>query len=254
MSNLANYVTRNFKGMLVFGDIHADYESLMKAHKFAVDNNLFFMSLGDLVDRGPFPFETISHMAKFISEGKAGFTSGNHDARFYKFAQGEEVSLSIDARRTLADVGPEREKEFLRLYEKIFTTPMFADLFHTFGDITLAHAASHSSMWDARSGPSKSQISRAMYGESSGERYNSGFPVRLYNWVDEVPMGKTVIVGHDRAPIHNILITEPLVVTNSNGGKVCFIDTGCGKGGFLSGAVIVHDKKHFKFDSFVNFK
>jgi hypothetical protein len=254
MSNLANYVKQNFKGMLVFGDIHSDYESLMKAHKFATDNDLFFMSLGDLVDRGPFPFETVSHMAKFIDEGKAGFTSGNHDTKFYKFAQGEKVNLSVDARRTIADVGPERMDEFLRLYTKVFTAPMFSDLFHTFDDIILVHAASHPSMWNPRAGHSNTQLSRALYGEVNGERHDNGFPVRLYNWIDEVPMGKTVIVGHDRAPIHMVAITEPMVKTNSNGGKVIFMDTGCGKGGFLSGAVILHNKKHFKFDSFVDFK
>jgi hypothetical protein len=76
----------------------------------------------------------------------------------------------------------------------------------------------------------------------------------LYNWVDEIPMGRTVMVGHDRMPVFNVPITEPMVKTNSNGGKAIFIDTGCGKGGFLTGAVILHDKKKFVIDSYKEFK
>lgn len=254
MSNLANYVRNNFKGMLVFGDIHSDYESLMKAHKFAVDNELFFMSLGDLVDRGPFPYETVSHMSTFMSEGKAGFTWGNHDVKFHRYAAGEKVSLSVDARRTLADVGPERQEEFLKMYTGIVDNAEYSGLFHVFDDILLVHAASHPSMWTGLIKTGNSQTARALYGEVNGERHENGFPVRLYNWINEIPMGKTVIVGHDRAPILNVPISEPMVKINSNGGKAMFIDTGCGKGGFLTGAIILNNKKQFEFDRFVDFK
>lgn len=251
---LANYVRDNFKGMLVFGDVHADYASLVKAHEYAVSNNLFFMSLGDLVDRGVLPFETISYMSRIVEAGQGGFTSGNHDANFYKIAMGEKHKLSADAKQTLVCVGADQHDEFLRMYAKLFSTPMFSDLYHIFDDITLVHAASHPSMWNSRAGHSNVQIARALYGETSGEKHTDGFPLRLYNWIDEIPMGKTVIVGHDRAPIYNILLNQPLIQSNSKGGKVFFMDTGCGKGGFLSGAVILHNKKQFKFDSFVDFK
>jgi len=43
-------------------------------------------------------------------------------------------------------------------------------------------------------------------------------------------------------------------ITNATGGKVIFMDTGCGKGGFLTGAVILHGKKGFVLDRFVEFK
>jgi len=254
MTNLVKYIKENFKGMLVFGDIHSDYESLMKAHKFAISNELFFMSLGDLVDRGPFPYETIAHMSKFIDEGATGFTMGNHDSKFYRLSKGDKVSLSVDAKRTIADVGPERYEKFLELYTNIVTKPIFSDLFHTINDIILVHASGHPSMWDTTVAAGTSQLSRALFGEVNGETHTDGFPVRLYNWIDEIPMGKTVVVGHDRAPIHNIAIIEPLVKTNAKGGKAIFMDTGCGKGGFLSGAIFTHNKKRFKFDSFVDFK
>ena len=84
----------------------------------------------------------------------------------------------------------------------------------------------------------------ALVGEVDGNVYEDGYPVRLYNWVDDIPMGKTVIVGHDMRPMFaKNLLTEPLVVNNTNGGRAVFMDTGCGKGGKLSGAVYLKDKK-----------
>lgn len=254
MGNLANYIKNNFDGILVFGDIHSDYESLMRSHKFAESHNYFFMSLGDLVDRGPFPFETISHMSAFVKAKRAGVTIGNHDDKFCRFQKGSKVSFSADAKRTLADVGPERQEEFLQMYVDLMETPEFSGLYHVFDDIILVHAASHPCMWNSEIKCGNEGRSRALYGEVNNESDSDGFPVRLYSWVDEIPMGKTVVVGHDRAPIHNVRIIEPLIKTNINGGKAIFIDTGCGKGGFLSGMIIIHDNGRFKFDRFIDFK
>ena len=251
--NLADHVKNNFAGMLVFADTHADYDTFLRAFSYAESNNLFFHSLGDLVDRGSFPFEIVSHMNRLVKEKKAGFTIGNHDDKYCRFFHGNKVSFSADAKRTLADVGPERQAEFLQLYAELVETPVFSAMFHRFDDIILVHAASHPDMWSANGEFGNSARSRALFGEVTGELHSDGFPVRLYNWIEEIPMGKTVIVGHDRKPIFDVAITKPLVRTNAKGGKAIFIDTGCGKGGFLTGAVITH-KKHFKIDHFVEFK
>ena len=252
--NLADRVRDNFNGMLVIGDVHSDYESLLSAYHHAETHNLFFMSLGDLVDRGPFPFETVSKMSELMKAGKAGLTIGNHDDKFHRFYFGSKVGLSYDSRRTLADVGPDRQQEFLMMYSNIINTPFYSSIFHLFDDIILVHAASHPSMWDSTKKFNSSARSRALYGETNGELHSDGFPVRLYTWIDEIPSEKIVIVGHDRKPIDNVAITCPLVKINSNGGKAIFIDTGCSKGGFLTGVVIKHNKKQFKIDYYVEFK
>ncbi len=254
MTTIANHVTKNFDGMLVFGDIHADYESFMRAHTFAKAHNLFFMSLGDLVDRGSFPFEVVSHMAAMMAAGEAGFVIGNHDDKFRRFYNGAKVSFSLDARHTLATVGPEKQDEFLKMYTGVVEMPVFSGYYHTFGDISVVHAACHPSIWENPGKIGDSARSRFLYGETNGEKHSDGYPVRLYNWIDDVPMGKTVIVGHDRVPINNVAITRPMVVNNNHGGKVIFTDTGCGKGGFLSGVVVMHNKGSFKVDRFVEFK
>ena len=238
--------------MLVFGDIHSDYISYTKAHDYAVEHGLFFMSLGDLVDRGNKPFEVVEAHSRNVANGTAGFTIGNHDNKFYRYANGAKVQFSRDGKETFEHVGEERRAEFLRMYAEMIETPIFSGLFHKFDDFTLVHAASHPAIWENPNKFGKSATSRALVGETTGEMGHDGYPVRLYNWVEEVPTGKTVIVGHDRMPYDRV-IESPLHRQNANGGKVIFMDTGCGKGGFLTGAVMTHDK-HFKVDRYVEFK
>jgi hypothetical protein len=242
--------------MLVFADVHGDYESFKRAHDNAKKENFFFMSMGDLVDRARQPFEVIKAMYDIMYDGRGGFVIGNHDDKHHRAFKGAKVSFSKDSKQTLADVGEERMAEFSHMYSSIIEDKMLSGLFHKFGDITLVHAASHPSIWDGakENSTGKTARSRFLVGETNNEKYDDGYPVRLYNWIDEIPIGKTVMVGHDKQPIHNIPIEKPMTVLNKDGGKAIFLDTGCGKGGFLTGAVILHDKKRFKIDSYVEFK
>ena len=238
--------------MLVFSDVHADFESFMRAHDYARTHNLFFMSLGDLVDRGPFPFETVHKMYLIVDDGQGGLTIGNHDDKFRRYANGAKVKFSVDAKRTLADVGPEREADFLLYYKTLVETPVYSGYYHSFGDIILTHAAYHESMcYGTKFGDSAK--SRALYGEVTGEIYEDGYPVRYYGWIDEVPMGRTVIVGHDRMPFNKVS-EFPVMKSNKNGGKVVFLDTGCGKGGYLSAAVVKCKDGKFFIEEIVGFK
>lgn len=256
MFTLANYVKDSFDGMLIFGDVHGDFQSYDRARNYAVKENFLLMSLGDLVDRGRQPYEVVESMYKLMYDGRAAFTIGNHDDKHHRGILGNKVSFSRDAKQTLDDVGPERMDEYKRMYKEIVEDKMMTGLYHKFGDFTLVHAASHPSLWEEpkEGSTGKTARSRFLVGETNGDRGEDGYPVRLYNWIDEIPMGKVVIVGHDKQPIHNKPITEPMQITNANGGKVIFMDTGCGKGGFLSGAVMLHGKKGFVLDKFVEFK
>lgn len=251
---LPEYISSSYDGMLVIADVHGDYESFMKARTYARGENLFLMSLGDLVDRGNNPFEVVKTMHSDMQDARAGFTVGNHDDKFVRYAKGANVKFSRDGRNTLDAVGESRMQEFLDMYTAIAEDTFLAGLFHQFSDITLVHAASHPSVWENPDVIGKTAKSRFLVGETTGKLDADGYPERLYNWVNEIPMGKTVIVGHDRMPIHNKHITEPMIVTNTSGGKVVFLDTGCGKGGFLSGAVVSHSKSKFNLENFMEFK
>ena len=254
MTSLTSYITTTFDGILVIGDVHSEVDSLERAYKYARSQNLFLISLGDLVDRGECPFETITLMHELMLDGKAGFTVGNHDDKFYRYAIGNKVSFGLSAKTTLALVGDKLD-EFLDMYVKIIDTPMLSGIVHKIDELVLTHAATHDDVWDSSGKFSKSAKYMSLVGEVNGELYPDGYPVRLYNWVDNVPIGKTVIVGHDMRPmLVPERLPEPKVVNNSNGGKVIFMDTGCGKGGVLSGAVYVIDRKgKFTFSEFKQF-
>jgi predicted phosphodiesterase len=254
MSTISDYVRDHFDGMLVIGDVHGDIDAFSRAANFATSENFFLMSLGDLVDRVPYSFEVVHKMHSMVYDGRAGFVLGNHDDKHYRHIKGNKVRFSRDAQRTLVNVGEERLSEFNRMYCEIIEDPMLSGLFHKFGDIAMVHAASHHSLWDGTTTDKKSARSRFLVGETDGKLREDGFPVRLYNWVEEIPQGKTLIVGHDHEPVHGINIHSPMVVKNSMGGTAVFMDTGNGKGGHLSGAVVLHHKDKFVIDNFMEFK
>jgi len=253
---LEEYITYHFHGVLVIGDLHADYQAFSRAVKYAKEENFFLMSLGDLVDRGRQPFEVISEMHELVLDGRAGLTVGNHDLKFCRLAKGEKVNLAADPLQTLEDVGAERRDDFLSMYTTIAEKVPFSGFVHKFHDIALVHASNHKSVWENDvTEYGKSAQSRFLFGQTVNEIDEDGYPVRLYDWIEEIPSGKTLIVGHDRKPVHNVAITEPLVITNKVNGTAVFLDTGCGKSGFLSGAVLMTDKtKKYKISSYVDFK
>lgn len=251
---LADHVKDSFDGMLVIGDVHSNLTAFERAVAVAKSENYFLLSLGDLVDRGDHPFEVVSAMHSMMLDGRAGFVIGNHDDKFRRYIDGNKVQLSMSAKMTLESVGEERMAEFLEKYHTIVADPIMSGIFHKFDDLLFAHAASHPAMWENPTDIGKTARSRALVGETNGKIGNDGYPVRLYSWVDEIPMGKTVIVGHDHMPITGKPIDVPLTVSNKNGGKAVFMDTGCGKGGHLSAAVILINKKKFAIDSFIDFK
>ncbi len=255
MESLVEYVRTGFDGILVFGDVHGDYDSIKRAYDYAVSENFFFMSLGDLVDRSHMPFETVKLMHDVVQEGRGSLIIGNHDDKFYQYATGETVRFSTDAKQTLVDVGPAREREFLDMYVALMES-RFSALYLNFDDFFFVHAAAHSAMFHSTSNIRKEEVFRYLTGETNGQRQPDGFPVRLYNWVNDIPKGKTVLIGHDRTPYdYTKLLVNPKEVINAQDGRVIFMDTGCGKGGHLSGAVIMPNKKgRFEFVEYKEFK
>jgi Calcineurin-like phosphoesterase len=255
-TSLAEYVRKGFDGILVFGDVHGDFEAINRAYDYSVKENFFFVSLGDLVDRSRQPYETIELMHKVIQDGRGAFTMGNHDDKFHRHISGSTVQFSRDANQTLEDVGDSRKDKFFKMYMEVMNDRFFSNVFHTFDDFVFVHAAAHKSMFTGFPNVTKTERARYLVGETNGERHEDGYPVRLYNWVNDIPSGKTVIVGHDRTPVNpSSVITEPHVKTNNNGGKAVFIDTGGGKGGHVTGVVIMPDKKGiFRFIRYTDFK
>ncbi len=223
----------NYRGVVTFSDIHAHAKKLKKGIRYAVKNNYFMVFLGDLVDGHDKPLETVSVVKKLLDEDRAVLVVGNHDDKFRRYAIGNPVHLKRAQKQTIEDVPEKNREQFLQMMIDV-TTHRNAGLTHRYGDVVFVHGSAHSTLWDDPDNPPKKAQHRALYGQVDGSYDDDGFPVRLYNWVDDVPDGKHVVVGHDRKPMGTKLKkTGPLTHQGSQGGKATFTDMGCGKGGQL---------------------
>lgn len=231
-------VTINFNGMLVIGDLHADVDSLRRARQYALHHNLFIVSLGDLVDRGPCPYETVVELLDIVDNGNGALVIGNHDSKHYRYALGNPVEMSGDPQNTLLCVGTDRVEQYLSAYKALYEHAR-TGVYHYIGNWTFVHAAAHVDILERKENLSAEAYSYALYGEVTGKRDIDGKPERVYNWINHIPKDEYVIVGHDRKAIHDVMLSHPMLLTNKDtGGSVIFADTGCGKTGVLSGVVL----------------
>ena len=230
---------------LVLGDIHNEYKMFMDAVLYAREHSLEIISVGDVVDYGKHAKSTV-HLARTIAvSDSARFIEGNHDNKIARYLKGNDVKIGNGMADTIADLesDPTMREHFEFLHSNMKS-------FITIGDTTITHGALAEEFWSGD--VESSNVKRAfLYGEiDSSEKlieYNGNmYPHRTYTWTDAVPEGKTVIVGHDRTP----LTAVPAFGSEDNsitihkgklGGTVIWIDTGAGKGGHITGAILEAD-------------
>ena len=70
---------------------------------------------------------------------------------------------------------------------------------------------------------------RALFGQTARHTRADGRPVRLYRWVDEVPDGLVVVIGHDPC-VGDVLLERRGV----QGGRMIHLDSAAAKGGPVS--------------------
>ena len=233
--NLKNIIASGYSGLATFSDVHAHAKKLKKGIRYALDNNLFIVFLGDLVDGHDAPLETVLAVKAILDAGTGVLVIGNHDDKFYRYAIGNPVILKKQNKQTLADIPKGAEKLFLQTIIDVVTHKNASHHFE-YDNWVFVHGSCHEEIWTSPDELSKKAKHRALYGEVTGEEDEEGMPVRLYNWIDEIPSGRGVVVGHDRKPYggKKLADTGPFDHTNPQGGRVIFSDTGCGKGGHLT--------------------
>lgn len=251
--NLQNIIDNKYSGILVVSDIHSMYDLFAQAVAYATENNLFIIFLGDLVDTGNKPYEVVTEVKKITDDNRAVLTIGNHDDKYHRYYTGNNIELKASHLETLYRVGHDRLSTFLKTYSNLVTGPN-SNSYYYFGNTFFVHAGLSSSFYNKPNIVPKKKTTITMYGETTGKRLPNGFPERLYNWVDLVPAGYIVVVGHDRAPYNVNLQGCPRIVSNANSGQVFFTDTGCGKGGNLTGTVFSIHNDIVRFNEFKEFK
>jgi protein phosphatase len=219
----------------IIGDIHGCFDELVELLTklgYAVDrtNNgesSFSYSvkppegrkaifLGDIVDRGPKIVDVLKLVMSMSNGGLALCVPGNHDIKLMRKLRGKDVQIThglADSLQQLEKESPEFRKQVSDFMDELISHYVLDD-----GKLVVAHAGMKQEMQGRGSGKVRDF---ALYGETTGETDEFGFPVR-YNWAAEYRGDAMVVYGHTPVPQPEWL------------NRTINIDTGCVFGGNLT--------------------
>jgi len=219
-----------WNGITVVGDLHGDRRALAAAMAWAEARQHFIWFLGDIVDYGADTLATADMVYQTVMAGRGALILGNHERKIAKWLDqrenGKQLRMSdsnMVTIRALDALKPVARKQWIGRFRGLLSHTV---LIQQIEQITLVHGAVHPTLWSNT--PNFSLIEQfALYGEAD---HSSGRFRRVHGWIDTVPEGQMVFIGHD------VVAAFPIVVTGAKGGQVVFLDTGCGTGGHLSSA------------------
>ncbi len=172
--------------------------------------------LGDLVDRGPGVAEVLRIAMRMVAEHGALCVIGNHEAKLLRWLEGRDVKRSHGLDRSIEQL--EREPAETRAEVKAFIESLEDHYRLAGGDLVVAHAGLRGTMHGGVSGKVRSFC---LYGDTTGETDEDGYPVRR-DWARHYLGDALVVYGHTPA--------EEARWVN----ETCCIDTGCVFGGRLT--------------------
>lgn len=208
----------------VVGDVHGE----AGAFAYAAETDRFLVQLGDLVDYGPDSAGALRIMFDLIDREQGLFLLGNHDLKLARLLLGQHVRVNPQLLVT-------RDQLDGTLRARVVAEAERAPLWLRSGNRLFVHAGFHTDMLNGPAprmplGRALGINARALFGEPTGHMQEDGFPERSLRWVNRIPPGMTVYVGHDRRSYDG----RPLEQRSRTGGRAVFMDTGAGKGGHLS--------------------
>lgn len=172
--------------------------------------------LGDLVDRGSRILDTLKLVHNMQEADSALCILGNHENKLIRKLNGKNVKLNHGLEQTVAEldtITPEQQQEINTWLKSLISHYVLDD-----GKLVVAHAGLREELQGRGSGYVRNF---ALYGETTGEIDEFGFPVR-YEWAREYRGKAMVVYGHTP-----VLEAEWLNNTID-------IDTGCVFGGKLT--------------------
>jgi protein phosphatase len=172
--------------------------------------------LGDLVDRGPATPAVLRLAMNMAASGAALCIPGNHEHKLLRALRGADVKRTHGLGESLAQLA--LEPESFRTDVTAFIDKLVSHLILDDGRLVVAHAGIREDMQGRSSGAVRSFC---LYGDTTGETDDYGFPVR-YPWADEYRGKATVVYGHTPIP-------DAVWVNNT----IC-VDTGVVFGGALT--------------------
>jgi predicted kinase len=251
-NNEVNVLARKFQGITVIGDIHGMHHSLLAAIDWARLRRHFIIFLGDVVDYGPGSLECADEVYRTVMRGHGELIVGNHERKIARWIDQTErgrhmMRLSEGNKVTttaLSNLGNPRRDRWMARFRGLVAR---SALTLTLDNYVFTHAAIHPSWWTAAQ-DHKSMENFSLFGEfepSPTPFTATDRPRRTYNWVEAVPSNTTVFVGHDARSY-----VAPITQTNEQGGRAVFLDTGSGKGGYLSSVDLRFTPEGLKMENF----
>lgn len=223
-SNAIARIIDGRRGLRVIGDAHGQADQLRPVLSDAEEKNLGVLFLGDLHDRGPdAPFCMRAALAH-------EFVPGNHEDKFLRWHRGRRVMVANGLGDTIRQL--EADEDGAALADAWAAAVVEKPLWLHAGAYFFVHAGFHPDMLAtppltlAGKGGLKA---RALYGQADGSTDADGRVIRHYDWLDEIPEGLTVVIGHDI-----VSTTEIVVRQGALGGRLVHLDTGAGRDGKLS--------------------
>jgi protein phosphatase len=173
--------------------------------------------VGDYVDRGPRSLDTLRIVMAMIGSGQALGVLGNHDARLVRWLDGRNVQIT----HGLADTAEQLQgiSAAFRRQLKTFLDNLPLHLWLHDGELAVAHAGIRRDMLGRTTSATRAFC---LYGDTTGERDEFGFPVRR-NWAARYSGTTSIVYGH-----------TPILMPEWVNKTIC-IDTGCCFGGRLTG-------------------
>ncbi|MEM7591596.1 MAG: polynucleotide kinase-phosphatase [Cyanobacteria bacterium P01_A01_bin.83] len=172
--------------------------------------------LGDLVDRGERVLDTLKLVHNMLEANSALCILGNHENKLMRKLNGKNVKLNHGLEQTVAELDTitlQQQQEINTWLKSLISHYVLDD-----GKLVVAHAGLREELQGRGSGYVRNF---ALYGETTGEIDEFGFPVR-YQWANEYRGKATVVYGH-------VPVLEAEWLNNT-----IDIDTGCVFGGKLT--------------------
>ena len=247
---------QRFNGLTVIGDIHGMHHSMLAALDWARSRRHFVLFLGDVIDYGPGTLECADEVYRTVMRGNGELIIGNHERKIARWIDQPErgrhnMRLSDGNRVTTAALNalghPRRERWMARFRGLVARSPLMLTLDDNY---YFTHAAVHPSWWGGIK-DHKDMETFSLFGEfdmkSPAQPRLGGpdRPPRTYNWINSIPAGATVFVGHDARSL-----IAPISEVGEQGGRAVFLDTGSGKGGHLTSVDLRFTAEGLKLENF----
>ena len=221
---------------LLVGDIHGcfdEFRELLDVSKFDKEKRTV-ISVGDLCDRGPNSPAVLDWFIQGKMHGYADACLGNHDNKLMRWAKGNKVKPSHGLQMTIDQLeGEEFEgRHFFDLPKTL--------IYYFLKSLKLVYETENFIAVHAAYAPGNTGYAQnlALYGETTGEKDATGFPVRLDTWKKTYIGTKDIIHGH-------IVVENAPEVYKAQHAEIMDIDGGCCFGGTLVG-ITYPEKKVFQ--------